>query len=245
MSVSPVDFSIVILTWNSEQYIERCIASIISCLADTVRQCEIFVVDNGSTDQTVTVLKGMAINAPFSLHLIELAENHGTTVSRNMALSKAQGDYVCVMDSDVEVRGSVFTDLVTLLQNDASIGLAVPKIYYPSGKWQKSHDCFPTLLHKIRRLLFLRSMEASEGSEELQSNSVKDVDFAISAFWLFRWSLLEKVGLLDEKIFYAPEDVDFCLRIWNAGLRIVSEKVGIFRFLLPNSLDRMLVRSIP
>ncbi len=215
--------SIVILTWNSERYIERCIASIISCLSDTVRQCEIFVVDNGSTDQTVAVLNSMAINAPFTLHLIQLAENNGTTVSRNKALSKVQGDYVCVMDSDVEVRGMVFTDLMALLENDATIGLAVPKIYYPSGTWQKSHDCFPTVLHKIKRLLFLRSMEASEGSEEERCNTVKDVDYAISAFWLFRRSLLDTVGLLDEKIFYAPEDVDFCLRIWQAGYRIVYQ----------------------
>jgi len=63
----------------------------------------------------------------------------------------------------------------------------------------------------------------AEGSEELQSNSITDVDYAISAFWLFHRSLLDKVGLLDEKIFYAPEDVDFCLRIWKAGLRIVYQ----------------------
>lgn len=223
MRASPVDLSIVILTWNSEKYIARCIASIISSLADTVRKCEIFVVDNGSTDQTVAVLNGLEINDPFTLHLVQLAENHGTTVSRNIALKKAQGDYVCVMDSDVEVRGRLFTDLMALLQNDMSIGLAVPKIYYPSGTWQKSHDCFPTALHKIKRLLFLRSMEASEGSQETHSNAVKDVDYAISAFWLFRRSLLDKVGLLDEKIFYAPEDVDFCLRIWQAGYRIVYQ----------------------
>ena len=63
----------------------------------------------------------------------------------------------------------------------------------------------------------------AEGSEELQSNSITDVDYAISAFWLFHRSLLDKVGLLDEKIFYAPEDVDFCLRIWKAGYRIVYQ----------------------
>jgi glycosyltransferase involved in cell wall biosynthesis len=55
-----MNLSIVILTWNSEKYIERCIASIISCLADSVRQCEIFVVDNGSSDRTVAVLNGMS-----------------------------------------------------------------------------------------------------------------------------------------------------------------------------------------
>lgn len=218
-----MNISIVILTWNSEHYIERCITSILFCLADAVHSCEIFVVDSGSTDHTVAVLNSLVINAPFKLHLIRLSQNHGTTVSRNMALKKAMGDYVCVMDSDVEVRGSVFSDLIRLLQSDATIGLAVPKIYYPSGKWQKSHDIFPTFLHKIKRLFCLRSMEAREGNRDVCSNTVKDVDYAISAFWLFRRSLLDEVGLLDENIFYAPEDVDFCLRVWKSGYRIVYQ----------------------
>lgn len=218
-----MNLSIVILTWNSEQYIQRCIESILFSLSGKVQNCEIYVVDNGSKDQTVPILNSLPIDNPFELHLIQLNENFGTTVSRNMALRQVKGDYVCVMDSDVEVSEEIFTQLVKLLQSDITIGLAVPKIYYPSGKWQKSHDRFPTILHKIRRLVCLRSMEASEGAEEANSTGVKDVDYAISAFWLFRRSLIDKVGLLDEKIFYAPEDVDFCLRIWKAGYRVVYQ----------------------
>lgn len=221
MNDASVELSIVILTWNSEQYIARCIDSIMSSLSGAVHNCEIFVVDNGSKDQTVSILNSLAIVKPFELHLIQLSENVGTTVSRNMALGKVKGNYVCVIDSDVEVRAGVFSELTALLQNDPTIGLAVPKINYPSGKWQKSHDHFPTILHKVRRLICLRSMEAREGVEESNSTCTKDVDYAISAFWVFRRSLLEKVGLLDEKIFYAPEDVDFCLRIWKTSYRVV------------------------
>lgn len=218
-----MNLSIVILTWNSEQYIAQCIDSIMSSLSGNVRNCEIFVVDNGSKDQTVSILSSLPIESPFELHLIQLTENHGTTVSRNLALRKVKGDYICVIDSDVEVSAGLFTDLVTLLQSDPTIGLAVPKILYPSGKWQKSHDRFPTILHKIKRLVCLRAMEASEGAEETNCTSIKDVDYAISALWLFPGSLIEKVGLLDENIFYAPEDVDFCLRIWKAGYRVVYQ----------------------
>ena len=51
-------------------------------------------------------------------------------------------------------------------------------------------------------------------------NSIKDVDTAISAFWLLPASFLERVGLLDENIFYSPEDVDYCMRVHEAGFPV-------------------------
>src|SRR5690606_21095374 len=48
-------------------------------------------------------------------------------------------------------------------------------------------------------------------------------DYAISAFWLFRRRLLDEVGYLDERIFYSPEDVDYCLRVWEAGYKVVYD----------------------
>ena len=47
-----------------------------------------------------------------------------------------------------------------------------------------------------------------------------DVDYAISAFWVIRRNAFERVGLFDEKIFYSPEDVDYCIRMWSAGYKI-------------------------
>ena len=46
------------------------------------------------------------------------------------------------------------------------------------------------------------------------------VDCAISAFWMMPAHVQEEVGLLDEKIFYSPEDIDYCIRVWKAGYRI-------------------------
>jgi len=48
-----------------------------------------------------------------------------------------------------------------------------------------------------------------------------EVDYLIGACWIMRKEIIEEVGLLDEKIFYAPEDVDYCARVWRAGYKVV------------------------
>jgi len=216
-----MDLSFVILTWNSESYIEKCFDSLMNSLAASAYSSEIFIVDNGSSDGTVAILKNYQEQYGNILKLIFLDKNVGTTVSRNMALKQATGDYIVIMDSDIELPEGIFDTLIRSISKNSKIGMVVPQIVYPSGKWQKSIDQFPTLLHKLNRFFRLRSIEDKEGCEEVDSLSERTVDYAISAFWLFKKEVLENVGLLDENYFYAPEDVDYCLQIWKAGFKIV------------------------
>jgi GT2 family glycosyltransferase len=215
-----MDLSFVILTWNSGAYISRCLDSIFSSLDTAGLSYEILIVDNGSKDDSPRILKEYEKKNPGVLVPIFLRENVGTTVSRNMALRLARGAYLCVMDSDVEFRSGVLPVLMDVLEADLRVGMVVPKILYPSGNWQKSTDRFPTLVHKVNRFFRLRQIEAAESIGTVGEVERREVDYAISAFWLLRREVMEMVGLLDERIFYAPEDVDYCLRIWKAGYQI-------------------------
>jgi GT2 family glycosyltransferase len=125
------------------------------------------------------------------------------------------------MDSDVELAGGVVDAFVPLLAQDHDLGIVVPRILYPSGTWQKSYDRFPTLADKIHRYFRLRKIEEREALQTGKCTQPFYVDYAISAFWLMRRDLLQTVGFLDERIFYSPEDVDFCLRVWKSGFRIL------------------------
>lgn len=211
--------SIIILTWNSEQYIDTCLTALLGSITEGLEPCEIFVVDNGSKDQSRIIIEKFRSKNPNIIKPIFLESNSGTTYSRNIALRKASGDFVAIIDSDVFVPQGIFQSLLDVLNESPRIGMIAPRLVYANGNFQKSTDDFPTVLTKLRRFFFLKKIEQNDSLGEFDSNQF--VDYAISAFWLFKKEVLEKVGLLDENIFYAPEDVDYCLRIWKAGYKIL------------------------
>lgn len=223
MSEESIDISFIILTWNSAAYIEECFDSINFSLQSLGLQYEVIVVDNGSSDQTIEILKDCREKFPDIFKPIFLLHNMGTTLPRNIGLKQATGRFLCIMDSDVVLNDGLFPPLLARLEDNANIGMVVPKVLYPSGNWQKSFDQYPTMLHKLKRFFGLRKIEARQALNEINSQQVRAIDYAISAFWLFKRDTLEDVGYLDEKIFYSPEDVDYCLRVWKAGLKIIYD----------------------
>lgn len=222
-----MDVSCVILTWNSERYVSRCLNALISDLVQCGLAHEIFIVDNGSRDQTVAILKAFQARHPDGIVPIYLDHNSGTTYSRNLALRRARGKYLCILDCDVQVSPGAIAHLIETLERNRQIGLAAPKLVYADGTLQKSTDLFPTIITKTMRYFFLKWFEKRE--QELAKDSADrksdahEVDYAISAMWILKREVLERVGLLDEQIIYSPEDVDYCLRVWKAGYSIVRD----------------------
>jgi len=221
-----MDISFVILTWNSEKYIDKCLKSIFADVNKTQYSFDIFLVDNGSIDSTRYILQSFKDKYPYKIIPIFLEKNTGTTYSRNLALKKTTGEFIVIMDSDVEIRSGVTKELITTLVKDEKTGLIAPKLVYPNGKLQKSTDCFPTIFTKFFRYFFLKVLEKRDNKLQRERNLCK-VDYAISAMWVLKREVFKKVGLLDENIFYAPEDVDYCLRVWRAGYNIVYHP-GVF-----------------
>lgn len=218
-----MDISVVILSWNSNKYIRTCLTTLLEDLDASGQQYEVFIVDNGSIDGTREELAIFESRYPGRIKPIYLATNTGTTYSRNLAIKQASGRIVVVMDSDIRVpRGAIGT-LIERLYSSDRIGMVVPALYYPSGNLQKSTDRFPTLPSKVTRFFFLKHIEAREFRTHI-SVGVRDVEYAISAFWVLKREVMERIGLFDERIFYAPEDVDYCLRVWKGGYRIILDQ---------------------
>jgi len=221
-----MDISVVILTYNSAKTITRCLDSLRESLSKLNFKYEILVVDNGSNDGTVALLENYAsasLGSRFDVTVLD--RNLGTTVSRNIALRKVTGRTVIIMDSDAYVGHQAISELREHLQLNKRCGLAVPAMTYADGRYQISSDQFPTLWRKCQRFFGLKKLESGAADNRQSSGSI---DYAISAFWMMPSSVLKEVGLLDERIFYSPEDVDYCIRIWQAGYSIYySDRVSI------------------
>ncbi|WP_158558793.1 glycosyltransferase family 2 protein [Mitsuokella sp. AF21-1AC] len=220
------DISFIILTWNSEKYIEKCLQSI-----DTIKalSTKIYVIDNGSQDGTLSALeriKGQLIHA--SLEIIRLSINRGTTVSRNMGLKKAceNSRYICVLDSDTIVNEAAIMQVAGILASDPTIGIIGPVLKGLDASIQNSGRAIPTLSLKVLKVLPLKNLrERGAAKEQIPKiQDVTNVGYLMSACWMMQASLVKKIGLLDENIFYAPEDVEYCMRAWKHGYRVCYAK---------------------
>lgn len=219
-----VDISYVIISYNDAARLPRALSSAALMSTRAGMDYEIWVVDNGSQDHTVRVLADFGQVLGDRLRVISLERNTGTTYSRNRALEKVRGRLVCVMDSDAELLDQGLGRIDELLSRFPQVGIAAPRILLPGGRVYDSAKRLPTLSDKLMKLpqIFLGAKPRNlDWYPDFPFERVRCVDTAISCAWFFRRELIDLVGPLDERIFYAPEDVDWCLRAWKAGRAVV------------------------
>jgi hypothetical protein len=210
--------SVVILTWNSRGVVEACLSSLPQGL--TSYSFEVIVVDNGSHDQTPAVVRE---EYPWA-QLVLNRTNRGVAPARNQGIRIAQGEYVILLDDDTVVRPGALDRLIAYMDEHRDVGLCGPQLVNPQGQLQLSCRLFPTLSDKLARRLplpFARQMARAVEMADWDHRVARAVDYVIGACQVIRKAALMDVGLLDEHIFYGPEDVDFCLRLQQAGWRVI------------------------
>lgn len=220
----------VILTWNSEKYIEDCLKAIISTCSSN-HSASVVVVDNGSCDTTLQRIESFfESERVLAEHkLFQLEKNYGTTISRNIGIRyllacQNKPEYICILDSDTIINQQAIQQLISVLENDGTCAIVGPRMHNVNMVYQHSGRRIPTLTEKIWKILPVKALQAKATAQETNiaqegSGSVT-VGYLMSACWMMRSDLFDKIGLLDEKIFYAPEDVDFCIRAWKNGMTV-------------------------
>lgn len=209
-----MELSIVTLTWNSEKYIEVMLDSLISRLESIDCKYEIIIIDNGSIDSSIKKINKYQ-RKNVNIVLFSLNSNLGTTKSRNLGIKKAKYENILIVDSDTEFYKTDFKKLLNSFSAIPSnkIGVVQPQLIHTDGEVQKSALEFPTVKNKIQRFF-------GKINTPYDLNQTQKVDYCISAAWLVKKRTFNEVGLLDENIFYAPEDAEFCKRLWVRELEV-------------------------
>ncbi|MBI5522095.1 MAG: glycosyltransferase [Desulfarculus sp.] len=216
--------SFVVITYNDAGRLPRCLVSAALAASASGLDHEILVVDNGSTDHTRPLLEAFGQVLGGRLKTIYLGRNTGTTFSRNRALEASRGRMICVMDSDAEILDLDLRPVLRLLQDFPEVGIVGPAIIMPDGSTYNSVKRLPTLADKLLKLpgiLLRRPTINHDWYPGFPFAHTRCVQTAISCCWFLTRDTWQRVGPLDERIFYAPEDVDYCLRAWKAGRAVV------------------------
>lgn len=203
--------SIILISWNSRAMLERCLCSLRSVIErDDV---EVIWVDNGSDDGTASMVEELFPQVRRRI----LSRNYGVAYARNRGIEMALGEYILILDDDTEATPEAIDELMAYMDTHPRTGIAGCALRDSDGHLQDSFKSYPGLGAKISNVL--RSKLGKPRTVELPDGVIHPV-YIIGACQIIRRAVFDKIGLLDEKIFYGPEDADFCMRAKEAGWEI-------------------------
>ncbi len=210
-----IDLSILIVSWNTKEFLLPCIRAASEKEEGISR--EIIVVDNGSQDGSVSEVK----QAFLFVHVIENERNLGFAKAVNQGLQKASGRYVLLLNPDTQVKNGAIRQLVSFMDECSNAGVAGAQLLNGDGSKQNSIANFPSLTTELLNKSLLRWLFPKKfpGKERNYSEPV-EVDSVIGACMMVRRAALEQVGLLDEDYFLFLEETDWCYRMKRAGWKV-------------------------
>lgn len=216
-----IDVSIVIITWNAKKFLEKLLESIKKYSSGFTY--EIIIVDNNSNDGTIEFLN----ENHSDIKLIRNEKNLGVAKARKIGMQSTTGNYVLILDVDMELIDNSIKKLLDFMNTNMDVGLVGSKLIYSNGELQYSCKNFPSIFSLLARRL--DTIEFVKNSKTLKNhlmsdwdhNELKEVDYLIGACQFIRRNVIEKIGYYDDTIFYGPEDIDYCIRVWRANWKVV------------------------
>lgn len=197
---------ISILNWNGISDTVPCIESILKSDYDNYH---IIVVDNASSDNSVSVIRE---KFP-TITLLENTTNAGFTGGNNIAIKHALengADYIWLLNNDTEIDSSTISGIIRLAERDSSIGMVSPVISYYEDK-SRIQFCGASIDPSTMAMTFFTDTY-------LEKNEIIASDiFLWGTALLIKADLLQRIGGLDDSLFMYWEDTEFSLRVIKAG----------------------------
>jgi N-acetylglucosaminyl-diphospho-decaprenol L-rhamnosyltransferase len=209
-----IDVSVVVVTYNALPWLEQCL--------DSVRGRDVVVVDHGSTDGTLELVRERHPD----VRIVE-QENKGMGGGNNAGMRVARGRYVLLLNSDAWVVGDALDRLVAYADAHPEAAVVGPRLRNLDGTLQRSVRAEPTLWRLATEYLFIRKLAPRTNLLNPLYVGGFDHETAAEADWLYGPALLvrreavEQVGGFDEDFFMFSEEVDWMTRFRRAGWKVL------------------------
>jgi GT2 family glycosyltransferase len=201
--------SIIIVNWNGEDHLPACLDSL---TAQSYRDFEVVVVDNGSTDGSVPLIR----EAYPWVKLVELQENTGFATGNNVGLKHAVGKYVITLNNDTRADSAWLATIVAVAEQHPEVGMVGSRICS-----YENPDCIDSLGHGVCRDGMSRGRFRMQSYAGLKTAEVEEILFPSACVALYKRSMLEETGFFDDDFFAYAEDTDLGLRGRLAGWKAV------------------------
>ncbi|MFA6598825.1 MAG: glycosyltransferase [Ignavibacteriaceae bacterium] len=216
-----MDLSIIIVNYNVKEFLQNLLTSLFKAVTNL--SSEIIVVDNGSDDGSVELLREKFPQVT----LIANKDNLGFSKANNLGLKIAKGKFILLLNPDTIVQEDTFEKLIEFFKAHQDAGMTGCKILNPDGTLQLAcRRSFPGPWTSFCKVSGLSSMFpnsrlfARYNLTYMDENQSYEVDAISGSFMMVRREVFEKIGGLDEQFFMYGEDLDWCYRVQKAGWKV-------------------------
>jgi GT2 family glycosyltransferase len=215
---APPVVDVVVVSWNVRTELVACLESVLASDGVDVR---LIVVDNASMDGSADMVAERYSGA----ELIRNPDNRGFARAANQGIASGHAPWVLLLNPDTVIAPDAIARLVAHLGGLPEHAMVVPQLTDAAGRVQQSAYLFPSIPVALMFAVGAHHVLPRSRRQRLLlpgywGASPQDVPWAIGAVMLVRRSAIERVGLLDESFFVYAEDMEWCQRMWSAGLRI-------------------------
>jgi GT2 family glycosyltransferase len=222
---------VLIVSYNTRELLRDCLRSIASHRpADDEIELRISVLDNASDDGSPSMIR-----AEFpAVRLLQSDENLGFARANNRLAATSTADYLLLLNSDTVWTQDIATPLIDVLERWPGAGIAGPRLVEPDGTLQLSSQDLPTPRLELAETLrgtkvagLLRGWDMDGDVQRMRQAHLadmrqpRDTEFLWATCWMLPRALVERHGLFRPEYHMYDEDLDFCLRVRRAGVRIV------------------------
>jgi hypothetical protein len=245
--------SIIIVSYNSRDYLKSCIDSIIRFPPKLDKNdYEVIIVDNNSTDNSVALIEKDYLKYSF-IKLIKNNENMGFSHGNNLAIKNSNSRYYLLLNSDTEVYEDSINGLLEFFEElkekkKINIGIAGPKIINTDGSVQLSCRRFPSFINAAFYTLlagikpdnrFSRIYKLADADRSMPF----EVDWVSGSAMMISAEAIKLVGMFDENYFMYVEDVDLCYRMRQSQFKVYYYPLAEILHHIGGSTDNDLLLS--